>query len=99
MRQTDTRLQLNVGFNVLMPNLLALMLSLLPTDIIGTWEKIKDFYFGGANIINVNDPNSVQGLINVSVMLLWNTTSPQYSLWFANIQNIFPGLVRSLIKT
>lgn len=61
----QTRMQLNAAFSQLMTNILGISLSVPENNVATTWDKMKNFYVGGNEGINVDDPNSVQGFINV----------------------------------
>lgn len=45
--------------------MLGISISVPDTAVATTWERIKDFYLRGSSEIDVNDPNSIQGIINV----------------------------------
>lgn len=69
MRITETRTQLNGAFTQLLTNILGLSLSVPENAVATTWDKLKSFYMGGAEEIDINDPNSVQGIINVGLSI------------------------------
>lgn len=71
MRVAETRKQLNAAFSQLLPNMLGISLSVPEAAVAETWNKIKNFYVGDIEEININDPNSVQGLINVKYLILF----------------------------
>lgn len=45
--------------------MLGISISVSEGDVAETWDKIKSFYVGGAEEIKIDDPNNVQGIINV----------------------------------
>lgn len=45
--------------------MLGISLSVPESDVAETWKKLQDFYLGGAEGVDVNNPKSVQGIINV----------------------------------
>lgn len=61
----ETREQLNAAFSQLLPNMLGLSLSVPETAVADTWNKIKEFYIGGSEGIDVENSNNVQGMIDV----------------------------------
>ncbi|RZC42269.1 COesterase and/or Abhydrolase 3 domain containing protein, partial [Asbolus verrucosus] len=65
LSQPETRINLNKNFNDLMPNLTALFMSTPKEKIQIVWEKIKNYYFGGENSIDLNNNKTIQGLINL----------------------------------
>lgn len=70
LRMAAVRKQLNGALNELMPKMLALDISTTPANVNTVWSEIKDFYLGGGNQIDVDNPDSVQGFINVSDFFL-----------------------------
>lgn len=66
LRKAAIRKQLNGALNELMPKMLVLDISTTPANVNVVWSEIKDFYLGGQNELDVNNPNSVQGFVNVS---------------------------------
>lgn len=58
--------QLNQNFNILGPNIFGVSLSVLPDNIMPTWMKIIDKFFG-QDAVNTSDPKTVQGYIDVSI--------------------------------
>lgn len=42
-----------------------LVLSVSTTDVKGELKNITDHYLNGQSFLNVNDPNSIQGMIDV----------------------------------
>lgn len=61
----ETREQLNAAFSQLLPNMLGLSLSVPEAAVADTWNKIKEFYIGGSEGIDVDNSNNVQGIIDV----------------------------------
>lgn len=71
-----------------MPNMLALPLSVPPTEVASTWTRIKNFYFGGSNYININDDRSVQGLVDVSIPNVKNSYAEPAEFTYHNFENL-----------
>lgn len=63
-----TRTQLNAAFSHFLSNMLGISLSVPQADVEETWNKMRSFYIGDAEGINVDDPNNIQGLINVYLL-------------------------------
>lgn len=66
LRQPDTLQKLNDNFNTYIPQMLALQLS-SPTNANSLLKNITDFYLGGNSSIDINNPKSVQGFVNVGL--------------------------------
>ncbi|KAI4466364.1 carboxylesterase [Holotrichia oblita] len=65
IRQTDLLDAINAHFNEYFLEMLYLRLSVSDEDLPTTWAKIKAFYFSNDDKINVTNPESIQGLIDV----------------------------------
>ncbi|KAF5281267.1 hypothetical protein FQA39_LY05153 [Lamprigera yunnana] len=64
LRPEETRTKLNANFSVLVPSFIAIGASVNPTEVKSVWSKIEDFYLG-QNFVDVTDPQSVQGFVNL----------------------------------
>ncbi|KRT80422.1 hydrolase [Oryctes borbonicus] len=65
VRQTDLLDIINENFEDYFPKMLSLELSVADGNISSTWASIKEFYLLDNDEINVTNPESIQGLINL----------------------------------
>ncbi|KAI4466376.1 carboxylesterase [Holotrichia oblita] len=79
IRQTDLLDAINAHFNEYFLEMLYLRLSVSDEDLPTTWAKIKAFYFSNDDKINVTNPESIQGLIDVSHLNIFLIISTVYS--------------------
>lgn len=66
LRQSGTRKDLNADFENVLTNTL-MLLSSSTNDTKDLYNGIRDQYLLGNDYINVSDPKSIQGFIDVSV--------------------------------
>lgn len=64
VRQPETLKALNENFKTLITQLLALQVS-VGENTTSLYDNMINFYLGGKSSIDVNDPKSVQGFIDV----------------------------------
>lgn len=57
---------INEKFDEILPEVLAMEMSVPRGEIHNLWSNIKDFYFIGKTGLRENDMNSINGLIDVS---------------------------------
>ncbi|XP_030753381.1 venom carboxylesterase-6-like [Sitophilus oryzae] len=88
IRNSKIRKDLNANFqNILSNSLLALSLS--TQDVEGLYKNISQFYFDSGNTINANNPDSVQGLVDVYTDRVFSYALYQ-SLYLQSLQGHYP---------